>query len=167
MHPNKPPLHEPWRCHGLWLQSCVPVYLAELVRLLLQYKWGTIFRQEWFWRNEGLSKMNGNGVWLREVENVLKRHDASLEWLRERITMRDEEIKKIKLVTKWMSQRIAKFSRRREQRVLETCLKKLKFSSTPSSPTRSQRPNRPTFKRRSLPTRAQLTRTSSINRGER
>ena len=38
---------------GMGLKSSVAVYLLELVRLLLQYKWGTIFRQEWFggWRN--------------------------------------------------------------------------------------------------------------------
>ena len=33
---------------GMGLKSCVAVYLIELVRLLLQYNWGTIFRQEWF-----------------------------------------------------------------------------------------------------------------------
>ena len=57
-------------CMGL--KSCVGVYLIELVRILLQYKWGIIFRQEWFWRMEELSKRNGKGVWLREVEKVLK-----------------------------------------------------------------------------------------------
>ena len=67
---------------GMGLKSSVAVYLLELVRiLLLQYKWGTIFRQEWFWRMEELTKRNGKGVWLREVEEVLKRFDASLEWL--------------------------------------------------------------------------------------
>ena len=35
---------------GMGLKSCVAVYLLELVRLILQYKWGTIFRHEWFWR---------------------------------------------------------------------------------------------------------------------
>ena len=49
---------------GLGLKSCVGVYLLELVRLLLQYKWGTIFRQEWFWRMEELTKRNNKGVWL-------------------------------------------------------------------------------------------------------
>ena len=34
---------------GLALKSCVAVYLVELVRILPQYKWGTIFRQELFW----------------------------------------------------------------------------------------------------------------------
>ena len=46
---------------GMGLKSCVGVYLLELVRLLLQYKWGTIFRQEWFWRMEELTKRNGKG----------------------------------------------------------------------------------------------------------
>ena len=31
---------------GFGLKSCVAVFLAELVRILLQYKWGTIFRQK-------------------------------------------------------------------------------------------------------------------------
>ena len=30
---------------GMGLKSCVAVYLLELVRRLLQYKMGTIFRQ--------------------------------------------------------------------------------------------------------------------------
>ena len=65
---------------GLGLKSSVAVYLLELVRLLLQYKWGTIFRQEWFWRMEELTKKNGKGIWMREIEKILKRFDASLEW---------------------------------------------------------------------------------------
>ena len=40
---------------GMWLKSCVAVYLLELVRLLLQYKWGTIFESEWFWMVEELT----------------------------------------------------------------------------------------------------------------
>ena len=64
----------------------------ELVRLLLQYKWGTIFRQEWFWRMQEATKRNGKGMWMREIEKVLKRFDASLEWLMERIGIREEEI---------------------------------------------------------------------------
>ena len=40
------------------------VNLLELVRLLLQYKWGIIFRQEWFWRMEEITKRNGKGMWL-------------------------------------------------------------------------------------------------------
>ena len=80
---------------GMGLKSCVAVYLVELVRLL-QYKWGTIFRQEWFWRMEELTKRNGKGVWFREIEKALRRFDASLEWLLERIQMRDDEIETIK-----------------------------------------------------------------------
>ena len=53
---------------GLGLKSCVAVYLIELVRILLRYKWGTIFRQEWFWKMEELTKRNGKGVWLQEIE---------------------------------------------------------------------------------------------------
>ena len=66
------------------LKSSVAVYLLELVRLLLQYKWGTIFRQEWFWRMEEPTKRNGKGMWLREIQKCLKRYDATLEWLMER-----------------------------------------------------------------------------------
>ena len=43
---------------GMGLKSCAGVYLLELVRLLI-YKWGTIFRSEWFWRMEELTKRNG------------------------------------------------------------------------------------------------------------
>ena len=69
------------------MKCFVAVYLLELVRIFLQYKWGTIFRQELFWRMEELTKRNGNGVWLREIEKALKRFDASLEWLFERIEL--------------------------------------------------------------------------------
>ena len=63
---------------GMGLKSCLGVYLVELVRLLVQYKWGTIFRQEWLWTMEDLTKRNGKGVWMREIENVLRRFDTSL-----------------------------------------------------------------------------------------
>ena len=33
---------------GMGLKSSVAVYLLELIRILLQYKWGTIFKSEWF-----------------------------------------------------------------------------------------------------------------------
>ena len=81
---------------GMGLKSCVAVYLLELVRILLQYKWGTIFRSEWFWRMEEMTKRNGKGVWLREIGKVLKRFDASLEWLGERIAIREDEIEAIR-----------------------------------------------------------------------
>ena len=35
---------------GIGLKSAVAVYLVELVRLFLQYNWGTIFKSEWFWK---------------------------------------------------------------------------------------------------------------------
>ena len=76
---------------GFGLKSCVAVYLLELVRLL-QYKWGTIFRQEWFWRMEELTKRNGTEIWLREIEKVPKRFGASLKWFLERVKIRDEEM---------------------------------------------------------------------------
>ena len=71
-HGNEPPLQKPNNM-GMGLKRCVSVYLLELVRLLLQYKWGTIFRQEWLWRMEELAKRNGKGVWLGEIEKVTKR----------------------------------------------------------------------------------------------
>ena len=64
---------------GIGLKNCVAVYLLEFVRILLQYKWGTIFKSEWFLRMEETTKRNGKGVWLREIEKVLIRIDASLE----------------------------------------------------------------------------------------
>ena len=81
---------------GLGMKSCVGVSLLELIRILLRYKWGTVFRQEWFWRMEEITKRNGKGVWLRETEKALKRFVASLEWLLERNGMRDEEMNAIK-----------------------------------------------------------------------
>ena len=44
------------------LKSYVAVYLLEHVRIFLQYKWGTLFRSEWFWRMEELMKMKGENV---------------------------------------------------------------------------------------------------------
>ena len=52
---------------GMGLKSSDGVYLLELVRLLLQYKWRSIFRQEWFWRMEEFTKRNGKGILLREI----------------------------------------------------------------------------------------------------
>ena len=61
------------------------VFLLELVRLLLQNKWGTMFRQEWFWKMQGLLFRSKKGVLLRANEKTLRGFDASLEWLVERI----------------------------------------------------------------------------------
>ena len=56
---------------GLGLKSSVGVYLLELVRLLLQYKWGTIFRQEWFWRMEELDEEEWKGCLVpRDRESI-------------------------------------------------------------------------------------------------
>ena len=41
---------------------------------------------------EEITKRNGKGVWLREIEKVLKRFDSSLEWLMGVIDPREEEI---------------------------------------------------------------------------
>ena len=69
---------------GMGFRSCVGVYLVELVRLLLQYKWGTIFRREWFWMMKELTMRNGKGIWLRDIQQSFKRFGAYLEWLTER-----------------------------------------------------------------------------------
>ena len=45
---------------------------------------------------EELTKRNGKGVWLREIEKGLRRFGASLEWFMERIQMRDEEIEALR-----------------------------------------------------------------------
>ena len=39
-----------------------------------------------------MTKRNGKGVWLRGIEKALRRFDASMEWLMERIDLRVEEI---------------------------------------------------------------------------
>ena len=54
-------------------------------------------KSEWFWRMEELTKRNGKGLWLRETEKCLKRYGASLEWLMERIAMREEDIEAIRV----------------------------------------------------------------------
>ena len=46
---------------------------------------------------EELTKRNGKGAWFREIEKVLKRFDASIEWFMERVDMREEEIEKVRL----------------------------------------------------------------------
>ena len=45
---------------------------------------------------EEATKRNGKGVWVREIENVLKRFDSSIEWLIERISLRDAKLEVIK-----------------------------------------------------------------------
>ena len=49
---------------GFGMKSCVALDLLELVRIPLQYKWGTIFCQKLFGRMEEITKRNGKGVWL-------------------------------------------------------------------------------------------------------
>ena len=46
---------------GMGLKSSLAVYLLELITILIQYKWRTIFRQEWFWRMEEATKRKGKG----------------------------------------------------------------------------------------------------------
>ena len=57
---------------------------------------GNLFRSEWFWRMEEMTKRNGKGVWFREIEKVLKRFNASLEWLVGRIQIREVELEKVR-----------------------------------------------------------------------
>ena len=45
---------------------------------------------------EELTKRNGKGVWIREIEKGLKMFDASLQWLMERTELRDAEIDRIR-----------------------------------------------------------------------
>ena len=45
---------------------------------------------------EKLSKRNGKSIWIRVIKKTLKRFDASVEWLIERVNMRDEEMAKIR-----------------------------------------------------------------------
>ena len=51
-------------------------------------------------KNGGVTKRHGKGIWLREIEKVLRRFNASLEWLMERISLRDEEMDRIRADTK-------------------------------------------------------------------
>ena len=46
---------------------------------------------------EELTNRNCRGVWTREIEKVLNRHDMSLELFLERVNKRDEEIQKQRL----------------------------------------------------------------------
>ena len=43
-----------------------------------------------------MTKRNGKGVWLREIEKVLKRFNASLVWLVGRIQIREVEQEKVR-----------------------------------------------------------------------
>ena len=82
---------------GLGLKCCVAVYLLELIRLIIQYKWGAIFKSEWFWRMEEMTKKNGKGIWTREIEKVLRRFETPLEWLTERNDWREKEMDRIRM----------------------------------------------------------------------
>ena len=55
MNGDEPPLHDTDDM-GMGLRSCEGVFPLVLVRIFLQYKWGTIFRQEWFLRKEEVKK---------------------------------------------------------------------------------------------------------------
>ena len=45
---------------------------------------------------EEMTKRNGKGNWMREIEKLLRRFDASLEWFMERIAVRDGEMDNIR-----------------------------------------------------------------------
>ena len=133
---------------GMGLKSCVAVYLLELVRLLLQYKWGNIFRSEWFWMMEENTKRNGKGAWLREIEKVLKRFDVSLEWLMERMELKEEEMEMIRRNVERMSVKRVKCCGQKGRRASAKYLKRLRLSSTSTSTTGSQKQGPHSFFRR-------------------
>ena len=54
---------------------------------------------------EELTKRNGKGMWLREIEKGLKRFGASLEWLIERISLRNEEVDAVLKNGEWKPMR--------------------------------------------------------------
>ena len=43
-----------------------------------------------------MAERNGKCVWMREIEKVLRRFDASLEWLIERMAQRDGEFDSVR-----------------------------------------------------------------------
>ena len=45
---------------------------------------------------EEIAKRNGKGVWMREIEKIMKRFDASFEWLIGRIELREEALSEIR-----------------------------------------------------------------------
>ena len=45
---------------------------------------------------EELTRMNGKGVCILEIENDLRRYGASLEWLMKRIGLREQEMEEIR-----------------------------------------------------------------------
>ena len=45
---------------------------------------------------EELIKRNGKGIWMREIEKVLKRFNSSLEWLMGRMTASNHKREKLK-----------------------------------------------------------------------
>ena len=45
---------------------------------------------------EELTRKNGKGIWMREIEKLLRRFDASLKWLLERIQTREVEMERIR-----------------------------------------------------------------------
>ena len=46
---------------------------------------------------EEIAERNGKGVWMREIEKVLRRFEASLEWLMRRNRMLEMEMASIRL----------------------------------------------------------------------
>ena len=80
---------------AIGLKSCVSVCLLELIRIILQYKLGTVFGSSWFLRMDELMRKNGTGVMTREIEKCTRRIDWALEWLLGQVASRDEEMETI------------------------------------------------------------------------
>ena len=118
----------------LGLKSCVGVSLMELVRIL-QYKWETIFRQEWFWRMEELTKRNDKGVWMREIEKALRIFGASILWPTERMGLRDDEMDKIRVDRKTEELENDHMHGAKRLKSIEEVLEEARCSLTPTSST--------------------------------
>ena len=91
---DESPLHEPRR-HGLWAEEQRGSLPPRACQNPLQYKWGTIFRREWFWKIEELTKRHVKGDWVRDRED-LEGIRKTIEWFLERIVTRNEEMDAIK-----------------------------------------------------------------------
>ena len=50
---------------------------------------------------EELTKRNVKGVWLREIDKVLKRFDTSVEWLVERLSYEKKRIQSVTGKSDW------------------------------------------------------------------
>ena len=82
---------------------------------------------------EEITKRHGKGVWLREIEKVLKRFDASLEWFLERVNLRDEEINTIKGNQEMEAHGKAQILRAKRLKSIDDVLEEVGVLITPTS----------------------------------